>query len=64
VDLRWIKVGERMGTLWVITEGLKSGERVIVEGVQKAKAGMPVTPKPYQESPAAQPAAPTGKQAR
>jgi membrane fusion protein (multidrug efflux system) len=53
VDLRWVKVGERAGTLWVIDEGLKPGERVIVEGIQKAKAGMPVTPKPFQEAPPA-----------
>ena len=53
VDLRWVKVGERTGPLWVIDEGLKPGERVIVEGIQKVKAGMPVTPKPFQEVPPA-----------
>jgi membrane fusion protein (multidrug efflux system) len=53
VDLRWVKVGERTGSLWVIDEGLKPGERVIVEGIQKVKAGMPVTPKPFQEAPPA-----------
>jgi membrane fusion protein, multidrug efflux system len=51
VDLRWVTVGERDGSLWVIDEGLKPGERVIVEGVQKVKAGMSVTPKPFQEKP-------------
>jgi membrane fusion protein (multidrug efflux system) len=64
VDLRWVKVGERAGPLWVIDEGLKPGERVIVEGIQKVKAGMPVTPKPYQEASAGAQAAPTGKQER
>jgi hypothetical protein len=44
-------VGERDGSLWVVKEGLKPGERVIVEGVQKVRAGMPVTPKPFQEKP-------------
>jgi membrane fusion protein (multidrug efflux system) len=39
VDLRWVSVGERTGSLWVIDEGLKPGERVIVEGVQKVRAG-------------------------
>jgi membrane fusion protein (multidrug efflux system) len=53
VDLRWVKVGERADSLWVIDEGLKPGERVIVEGIQKVKAGMPVTPKPFQEAPPA-----------
>jgi membrane fusion protein, multidrug efflux system len=55
VDLRWVKVGERTGSLWVIDEGLKPGESVIVEGIQKVKAGMPVTPKPFQETPSAGP---------
>jgi hypothetical protein len=48
----------------VIDEGLKNGERVVVEGVQKVKAGLPVTPKPFQEAPAGAPAPPTGKQER
>jgi membrane fusion protein (multidrug efflux system) len=64
VDLRWVKVGERAGPLWVIDEGLKPGERVIVEGMQKVKAGMPVTPKPYQGASAGAPASPGGKQER
>ena len=51
VELRWVTVGERTGSLWVIEEGLNPGERVIVEGVQKVKAGMTVTPKPFQEKP-------------
>ena len=62
VDLRWVKVGERTGSLVVIDEGLKPGERVIVEGIQKVKAGMTVTPKPYQESSAGAPTTSTGKQ--
>ena len=53
VDLRWVKVGERTGSMWVITEGLQPGERVIVEGIQKVKAGLPVIPKPFEEGPAA-----------
>lgn len=64
VDLRWVKVGERSGSLWVVTEGLKPGEQVIVEGLQKVKAGMVVSPKPYQEAPAGASASPTGKQER
>jgi RND family efflux transporter MFP subunit len=45
VEVRPIKVGERTGSLWVIDEGLKPGERVIAEGLQKIKEGMTVTPK-------------------
>jgi membrane fusion protein, multidrug efflux system len=64
VDLRWVKVGERTGSLWVVEEGLKPGEQVIVEGLQKVKAGMPVTVKPYQEPSTGAKASPTEKQER
>src|SRR5215510_10662179 len=46
VDIRPVKVGEQVGSMWIITQGLKPGERVVVEGVQKVKAGMVVNPKP------------------
>ena len=49
VDIRPVKVGQRSGSLWIINQGLKSGERVVVEGLQKVKAGMTVDPKPFQE---------------
>ncbi len=52
VDIRPVKVAERIDNLWVINEGLKPGERVIAEGVQKAKQGMVVNLKPYGEAPA------------
>ena len=64
VDLRWVKVGERAGPLWVVDEGLNPGERVIVEGIQKVKAGIIVTPKPHQEASAGAPGTPTGNQER
>jgi membrane fusion protein (multidrug efflux system) len=44
IDLRMVKAAERVGTLWVIDEGLKAGERIVVEGVQKVRAGSKVTP--------------------
>ena len=37
-----VRVGERSGTLWIIQEGLKPGQRVVVEGVQKVREGMVV----------------------
>ena len=49
VDIRPIKVGHRSGSMWIINVGLKPGERVVVEGLQKVKAGMTVDPKPFQE---------------
>ncbi|MGB6067139.1 MAG: efflux RND transporter periplasmic adaptor subunit [Desulfomonilaceae bacterium] len=47
VDIRSVKPGERYGSLWEIEEGLKPGERVVAEGVQKVKQGMLVNPKPF-----------------
>jgi len=49
-SIRPVKVGERIGQQWIVTEGLKRGERVIVEGIQKAKEGTPVNPKPLSLS--------------
>jgi membrane fusion protein (multidrug efflux system) len=44
VSLRSVKVGPRVGDLWVVEEGLQPGERVVVEGVQRLKDGMTVKP--------------------
>jgi RND family efflux transporter MFP subunit len=44
VSLRTVSVGERTGAMWIIDEGLKPGERVVVEGVQKVRDSMPVKP--------------------
>ena len=44
VDLRKVHVGERVGPLWIIQQGLKPGERVIVEGIDRVKAGQKVKP--------------------
>jgi RND family efflux transporter MFP subunit len=46
VSVRIVKVGERVGTEWIIDSGVKPGETVIVEGVQKVRDGVSVTPKP------------------
>lgn len=62
---RPVKMGDRVGTNWIVTEGLKPGERVVVEGIQKvqqmfaaltpemAKEGVPVVPEPYVPAPVA-----------
>ena len=52
VDMRTVMTAERIDNLWVILEGLKPGERVVVEGIQKVRPGMTVTPKAYTETPA------------
>lgn len=47
VEIRSVKVGDRTGALWIVEEGLKSGESVVVEGLQRIKPGAVVNPKPY-----------------
>ena len=48
--LRTVEVGPKVGTLWVITSGLKPGERVVAVGAEKAKEGQLVNPMPYTET--------------
>src|SRR5438034_194270 len=45
--IRPVKMGERIGAMWEVTEGLKPGERVIVQGIQKAREGTQVTAKDW-----------------
>jgi len=47
VEIRPVKVAERVDDMWVIDEGLKAGERVVAEGVQKVRDGVTVNPTPY-----------------
>jgi membrane fusion protein (multidrug efflux system) len=47
VEIRPVKVGDRVGTLWLIEEGLKPDDRVVVEGVQKVQDGQLVKPMPW-----------------
>lgn len=47
VSIRTVTVGDRVGTEWVIAEGLKPGERVVAEGIQKVRAGAQVNPRPF-----------------
>jgi RND family efflux transporter MFP subunit len=47
VSIRTVQVGDRVGTEWIVSEGLKPGERVVAEGVQKVRPGMQVNPKPF-----------------
>lgn len=44
VSIRPVTVGERIGNVWIITDGVKAGERVVVEGLQKVRDGAPVRP--------------------
>jgi RND family efflux transporter MFP subunit len=48
VEIRPVTVGPRVGPEWVITNGLKAGEQIVVQGMQKVRPGGVVQPKPYQ----------------
>ena len=45
VEQRMLKAGERIGNLWIIDSGVKPGEKVIVEGIQKVRPGVKVSAK-------------------
>jgi membrane fusion protein (multidrug efflux system) len=47
VEPRLIKVVRTVGDNWLVSEGLKSGDRVILEGLQKARPGTPVKAVPF-----------------
>jgi membrane fusion protein, multidrug efflux system len=48
VNIRPVKVGPRVGTMWVIEDGLKPDERVVAEGTQKVRADATVNPMPFK----------------
>ena len=47
VSIRPVKMGERIGAMWEVTEGLKPGDKVVVQGLQKAREGSTVTTKDW-----------------
>ena len=67
VELRPLEIGRAVGDQWVVTSGLKPGDRIIVEGLQMAKPGAKVQPeevrRPGQESTAVRQASETAKPA-
>lgn len=50
VSFRPVKVGDRVGDKWVITEGLQAGEKVVAEGFQRVREGMTVNIEPFTEA--------------
>lgn len=64
VTFRNVKVGPHVGSRWVIEEGLKPGEQVIVEGLQRVREGMTVSAKPMPAPASGQSAADVAKEAR
>jgi RND family efflux transporter MFP subunit len=57
VAIRPVKAGSKFGTMWVIEDGLKPGDRVVAEGVQRVREGMKVNPKPYSPAEQVKPSA-------
>jgi membrane fusion protein, multidrug efflux system len=52
VHIKAVQVGSKVGDMWIVTQGLQAGERVVAEGVQKVQDGTVVNPRPYQAGPA------------
>lgn len=50
-QIRLVETGEMSGDKWIVKSGLKAGERVIIEGLLKARPGAPVVPEPYSSAP-------------
>ena len=50
VLMRAVTAGYRFGSMWLIEQGLKPGERVIVEGQLKVRPGARVDPRPYRSA--------------
>lgn len=48
-EVRPVKLGERVGAMWIVENGLAAGERVVIEGFSRVKDGQPVTPKETAE---------------
>jgi membrane fusion protein, multidrug efflux system len=55
-----VKMGPKFGSLWVVEEGLKAGDQVILEGLTKVEPDMVVVPKPAKEPTGKVPAAGAG----
>jgi membrane fusion protein (multidrug efflux system) len=61
VAFRTVKVGQKVGSLWVVEEGVKAGEQIVVEGLQRIQDGMTVSAKPAPAAPAGSAAAAAGE---
>jgi len=47
ISIRTVSVGNQIGSQWIVTDGLKAGERVVAEGTQKVRPGATVKPLPF-----------------
>jgi membrane fusion protein, multidrug efflux system len=65
VEVRALQAARTSGSDWVVTNGLRSGDKVIVEGGMLLRAGMPVKPQIWNPiAPQSQRSAPTSPQAK
>jgi membrane fusion protein (multidrug efflux system) len=51
ITFRTVKAGDRVGSYWVIEQGLNPTDRVVIEGLQDIKTGQTVDPKPAKMPP-------------
>jgi membrane fusion protein (multidrug efflux system) len=57
VTIKTVKLGPQFGDMWVVESGLQAGDSVVVDGLQRIKSGMTVSPTPFKDT---QATAPTG----
>jgi membrane fusion protein, multidrug efflux system len=50
VELRSVKLGPQFGDMWIVESGLQAGDKVVVEGLQRIRDGMTVTPTPFKDT--------------
>lgn len=50
VAIQQVKVGDQVGTKWIIQSGLSAGQRVVAEGLEMLRPGMTVEPEPFKDS--------------
>jgi membrane fusion protein, multidrug efflux system len=60
VHVQAVKMGRRVDHEWIVEEGLHAGDSIVVEGVQKAREGVTVAPKPWTPPPTQSPTASPG----
>jgi membrane fusion protein (multidrug efflux system) len=58
-ELKPIELGERLGNRWIVTDGLEAGDRVVVEGIQRARPGTPLAVKLITQAELDESSAPT-----
>lgn len=62
-EVRPVKLDREVGTNWVVRDGLKEGDKIIVDGVMRVRPGAPVKASPYQPKQASAAAGPAGAKA-